>query len=50
MPRFALKMLLTSLTLRRRSGRIKGVEVATTLLTLLVLISVGIYIFARGVN
>ncbi len=46
--KFALKMLLTSLTVRRRSGRIRGVEVVTTLLTLALLVAVGVYIWAHG--
>jgi hypothetical protein len=46
--KFALKMLLTSLTVRRRSGRIRGVEVVTTFLTLALLVSVGFYIWAHG--
>jgi len=50
MQKFALKMLLTSLVFRGRSKRIRGIQVATTLITLVVLVSVGIYLFVRGGN
>ena len=49
MQRFALKMLLTSLTVGRSSSRrIRGVQVATAVLTLVLLAIVGLYIWAHG--
>jgi hypothetical protein len=49
MQRFALKMLLTSLTVGRSSSRrIRGVQVVTTVLTLVLLAIVGLYIWAHG--
>lgn len=49
MQRFALKMLLTSLTVGRSpSRRIRGVQVVTTVLTLVLLATVGLYIWAHG--
>lgn len=49
MSKFALKMLLTSLTVGRSSSRrIRGVQVATTVLTLVLLATVGLYIWAHG--
>ncbi len=50
MKKIARKMLLTTLILGRRSGRIRGVEVATNFLTLAVLVSGGLYILAHGGN
>lgn len=50
MQKFALKLLLTSLVVKGWSKRIEGVQLATTLITLVVIISVGIYIWAHGVN
>jgi membrane-anchored protein YejM (alkaline phosphatase superfamily) len=51
MPKFALKMLLTSLTVgRSTSRRIRGVQVVTAVLTLLLLATVGLYIWAHGGN
>lgn len=49
MQKFALKMLLTSLTIGRSpSRRIRGVQVVTTVLTLFLLVAVGLYIWAHG--
>lgn len=49
MQKFALKMLLTSLTVGRSSSRrIRGLQVATTVLTLFLLAIVGLYIWAHG--
>ena len=51
MQKFALKMLLTSLTVGRSSSRrISGVQVATAVLTLVLLATVGLYIWAHGGN
>jgi hypothetical protein len=51
MQRFALKMLLTSLTVRRSSSRrIRGVQVVTAALTLVMLATVGLYIWVHGGN
>jgi len=49
MQRFVLKMLLTSLTVGRSSSRrIRGMQVVTTVLTLVLLAIVGLYIWAHG--
>ena len=49
MPRFALKMLLTSLAIGRSSSRrISGIQVATAALTLVLLAVVGLYIWVHG--
>jgi hypothetical protein len=49
--KFALKMLLTSLTVGQSpSRRIRGVQVATAALTLVLLAAVGLYIRAHGGN
>ena len=49
MQKFALKMLLTSLTVSRSSSRrIRGVQVVTAVLTLFLLVTVGLYIWAHG--
>jgi hypothetical protein len=50
MQKFALKLLLTRLTLKGRSRRIQGVQVVTTLLTLVIIVCIGIYIWAHGAN
>jgi hypothetical protein len=51
MQKFALKMLLTSLTVGRSSSRrIRGVQVVTAALTLVLLAVVGLYIWAHGGN
>ena len=41
MQKFALKLLLTSLVVRRRSKRIDGAQLAASLVTLVVIVSVG---------
>jgi hypothetical protein len=49
MQKFALKMLLTSLTVGRSSSRrVRGVQVVTAVLTLFLLVTVGLYIWAHG--
>ena len=50
MQKIALKLLLTSLLIKGRSKRIEGVHVATTFITLAVIVSVGIYVWAHGIN
>jgi hypothetical protein len=50
MQKFALKLLLTRLVVRRQSKRIEGVQVVTTFITLAVIAFVGIYVWAHGVN
>lgn len=46
--KFVLKLLLTSLVFRKGSKRIEGAQLAATLLTLFVIISVGLYVWAHG--
>ena len=49
MQRFGLKMLLTSLTIGRSSSpRIRGMQFATAILTLVMFAVVGLYIWAHG--
>jgi hypothetical protein len=48
MPKFALKMLLTSLTVRRGSKRSDGVQLVATLLTLALIVLAGLYIWSHG--
>ncbi len=48
MQKFALKMLLTSMVLNRRSKRVDGAQFVASLLTLVAIISVGLYIWAHG--
>jgi hypothetical protein len=49
MQKFALKMLLTSLTVGRSSSRrVRGLQVVTYVLTLVLLATVGLYIWAHG--
>jgi len=44
-------MLLTSLTVGRSSSqRIRGIQAATAVLTLVLLAAVGIYVWAHGGN
>ena len=50
MQKIALKLLLTRLVIKRRSKRFEGVQVVTTFITLAVIVSVGIYVWAHGVN
>jgi hypothetical protein len=51
MQKFALKMLLTSLTVSRSpSRRIRGMQVVTAVLTLFLLATVGLYLWAHGGN
>jgi hypothetical protein len=49
MQKFALKMLLTSLTIGRSSSRrIRSAQVVTSVLTLILLAAVGRYIWTHG--
>jgi len=48
MPKLALKMLLTSLTVRRGSKRADGVQLAAALLTLAVIVLAGLYVWTHG--
>jgi hypothetical protein len=48
MQKFALKLLLTSLIVRRKSKRIDGAQLATSLLTLALLFSIGLYAWLHG--
>jgi hypothetical protein len=48
MPKFALKMLLSGLALRRGSRRNDGVQFAAALLTLAVIVLAGLYIWSHG--
>ena len=48
MQKFVLKLLLTSLVFRRGSKRIEGAQLVASLLTLVVIISVGLYVWAHG--
>jgi hypothetical protein len=48
MQKFALKLLLTGLIVRRGSKRIDGAQLAASLLTLAVIGLVGLYSWSRG--
>ena len=48
MQKFVLKLLLTSLVFRRKSRRLGGAQFVASILTLVVIASVGIYVWARG--
>jgi hypothetical protein len=48
MQKFALKLLLTGLIVRRGSKRIDGVQLAASLLTLVVIVLVGLYVWSHG--
>ena len=48
MHKFALRFLLTSLIAQRGSKRIDGVQLAASLLTLLVIALVGLYMWSHG--
>ena len=51
MPKFVLKMLLTSLTIwRSPSRRISGLQAATAVLMLFMLATVGLYVWRHGGN
>jgi|WetSurMetagenome_2_1015567.scaffolds.fasta_scaffold779688_3 hypothetical protein len=51
MPKFALKMLLTSLTIGRSSSkRVRGIQVVTSILTLILLAAVALYVWTHGGN
>jgi hypothetical protein len=47
MQKFGLKLLLASLVFPRGSKRIEGAQLVTSLLTLVVIISVGLYVWAH---
>jgi hypothetical protein len=48
MQKFAVKLLLTSLIARRGSKRINGPQLAASLLTLVVIVVVGLYVWSHG--
>jgi hypothetical protein len=48
MQKFAFKLLLTNLIVRRGSKRIDGAQLAASLLTLVVIVSVGLYVWSHG--
>jgi hypothetical protein len=48
MQKFALKMLLTSLLVRRGSKRIDGAQLAASLLMVVVTVLVGLYVWSHG--
>jgi hypothetical protein len=48
MQKFALRLLLTSLIVRRGSKRIDGAQLAASLLTLVVIVLVGLYMWSHG--
>jgi len=48
MPKFALKLLLTSLTVRRGSKRMDGAQLVASLLTLIGIVLVGLYVWSHG--
>jgi hypothetical protein len=47
MQKFALKLLLTSLIVRRGSKRVDGAQLAASLLTLVGIVLVGLYIWSH---
>jgi hypothetical protein len=48
MQKFALKLLLTSLIVRRGSKRIDGAQLATSLLSMVVIVVAGLYVWSHG--
>jgi hypothetical protein len=48
MQKFAIKLLMTSLIIRRGSKRIDGAELAASLLMLVVIVLVGLYMWSQG--
>jgi hypothetical protein len=48
MQKFALKLLLTGLIVRRGSKRIDGAQFAASLLALIVIALVGLYVWSHG--
>ena len=48
MQKFALKLLLTNLAVRRGSKRIGGAQLAASLLTLAGLVLVGLHVWSHG--
>jgi len=48
MQKFALKLLLTSLIVRRKSKRIDGAQLAASLLTVVVIVLVGLHVWSHG--
>jgi hypothetical protein len=47
MQKFALKLLLTSLIVRRGSKRVDGAQLAASLLTLVGIVLIGIYMWSH---
>ena len=48
MPKFAIKLLLTSLIVRRGSKRMDGAQLAAALLMLVAIVLVGLYLWSHG--
>jgi hypothetical protein len=48
MQKFALKLLLTNLTVRRGSKRIDGAQLAASLLALILIFLAGLYAWSHG--
>ena len=48
MQKFALKMLLTNMVLKRRSKRVDSAQIVASVLTLVAIVSVGIYVWVHG--
>jgi hypothetical protein len=48
MQKFALKLLLTSLIVRRGSKRIDGAQLAASLLSMVVIVVAGLYVWSHG--
>ena len=48
MQKFALKLLLTNLIVRRGSKRIDGAQLVASLLTLILIFLVGLYVWSHG--
>jgi hypothetical protein len=48
MQKLAVKLLLTSLIARQGSKRIDGTQLAASLLTLVVIVLVGLYVWSHG--
>jgi hypothetical protein len=47
MQKFALKLLLTSLIVRRGSKRVDGAQLGASLLTLVVIVLIGLYMWSH---
>jgi len=48
MQKFALKLLLANLVFKRRARRMDGVELVASLLILILIVSVGLYVWVHG--